>query len=96
MPIAPPKTQQDGDKAEAHAQVGESPFEPQVEPQVFASPPDVSCPDAENNLTVARTLASMGDYEGASELAELVIESTRSSQSQRARAAGLVSRSRAR
>ncbi len=55
-----------------------------------------NCPDAENNLTVAKKLAIMGDYEGAAELAELVVESSTSSPSQRARASSLVARSRPR
>lgn len=95
MPVAPPQHHNTTDKIEAVAQVCESPLEPD-EHQPSPCSVEVNCPDAENNLTVAKTLANMGDYEGASELAELVIESARSSQSQRARAASLVSRSRAR
>lgn len=96
MPIAPPRTQPVNDKAEAAVEVIESPLEQIPEPQVSTSSPEVNCSDAENNLKVAQTLANIGDFEGASELAQLVIESTTSSQAQRTRAAGLVSRGRSR
>tara|TARA_B100002003_G_scaffold251925_1_gene298983 strand:- start:454 stop:903 length:450 start_codon:yes stop_codon:yes gene_type:complete len=96
MPIAPPQPQPAEELGKAEVKVTESPLETKNQPKDLPSVPEVSCPNAENNLTVAKTLSNIGDYEGASELAELVIQSTSSSKSQRARAAALVSRSRTR
>jgi hypothetical protein len=54
---------------------------------------EVDCSDAENNLTVAKKLVLMGDYEGAGELSELVVDSATASWTQKSRASALLKRS---